>query len=34
MNVLEFWESFTFRDAIMLVGEVWAAVMCLCMNRA
>ena len=34
MNVIEFWKGFTVRDAIMLVGEVWAAVMCSCMNRA
>jgi DDE superfamily endonuclease./Tc5 transposase DNA-binding domain./CENP-B N-terminal DNA-binding domain. len=32
MSVKEFWKSFTIRDAIMLVGEAWAAVTSLCMN--
>jgi len=32
MSVKEFWQNFTIRDAIMLVGEAWAAVTSVCMN--
>jgi hypothetical protein len=32
MSVKEFWKSFTIRDAIMLVGEAWAAITHSCMN--
>jgi len=32
MSVKEFWQNFTIRDAIMLVGEAWAAVTSMCMN--
>jgi hypothetical protein len=31
-SVTEFWKNFTIRDAIMLVGEAWAAVTRMCMN--
>jgi hypothetical protein len=34
MNIIEFWKSFTLMDAVMRVGEFWAAVMCSCINRA
>jgi len=32
MSVKEFWQNFTIRDAIMLVGEAWGAVTSMCMN--
>ena len=32
MSVKEFWQNFNIRDAIMLVGEAWAAVTSMCMN--
>jgi hypothetical protein len=33
MSVKEFWKSFTIRDAVMLVCEVWTAITHLCMSR-